>query len=388
MAGAAPIIHHKTTEFRQLFAATLLQLKNVLLSDGEVALLSASASGGLEALIANLTAAGDTVIVVAGGVFGERWALIAEALGRAVIRVEVEWGQAVDPELVERALAQHPQTAMVCVTFCETSTAVMHPVEELSAVVHKSEALLAVDAVSGLASAPYFMDGWRVDATVSGAQKGLMCPPGLALIALGERAVAALERGAAGQFYWSLAKYLDAYHSDALPAFPWTPSVTLIRQLHQALRLILDEGLEAVWQRHRLMGLATRAAVTALGLQLLAPQSACPAVTAVVCPEGLAAGQITKRMLQQWGINIAGGQGKLKNKIFRIGHLGYCDLSDVLMTVAALEYVLCELGQPVVPGSGVAAAQHALFSASQGREACLGTVSSSPRSLAKKDSAC
>jgi len=356
-AAAQPILHHRTEEFRAIFSEVSDKLRSVFLTKHPVLLMSASGTGGLEAAITNLTVAGDTVIVICGGVFGERWAKIAEAHKRTVHRINVEWGKAVEIEAIKAAIKAVPNAALVCATLSETSTGVVHPIKLISEVTRESSIPLAVDAVSGLAVGELRMDEWGVDVVISGSQKGLMIPPGVAFLALNDRAWKQVETKAAPSFYFSLLQARAKLTEEKLPDTPWTPSVSLICQLQVSLRLIEAEGMEAIWARHELLARATREAAKAMGLTLLAPTAPNPGVTAILSPEGLDSGKIVGKLRREWGISIVGGQGKLKGKIFRIGHMGYCDRTDVLMTIAALEIVLNDLGSSITLGSGVSAAQ-------------------------------
>jgi aspartate aminotransferase-like enzyme len=355
-AGGMPILHHRTPEFRAIFAEVSDKIKYVFQTSQPVLTLAAGGTGGMEAIIVNLSAPGDKVIVISGGVFGERWAKIAEALERKVIRINVEYGQAVKPDEVKKVIAEHSDAVLLCGTLSETSTGAQHPIQEIAAITSKSNTLFAVDAISGLGACVFKMDEWSVDAVVSGTQKGLMMPPGLALIALSERALAQSKLKKTSKFYWSFESALAKLTEEKLPDTPWTPNVSLVMQLQASLRLIHAEGIENIWKRHELLSLATREAMKALGLTLFA-ESPSVSVTSVHSPTGIDSGDIVKKMRAEWGISIVGGQGSMLGKIFRIGHLGYCDRTDILMTVAALECVLSQLGVPITMGNGVRAAQ-------------------------------
>jgi aspartate aminotransferase-like enzyme len=360
-AGGEPILHHRTPEFRAIFAEVSEKIKYVFQTKQPVLTLAAGGTGGMEAIIVNLSAPGEKIIVISGGVFGERWAKIAEAIDRKVIRISVEYGKAVKPEDVSKALAANPDAVLLCGTLSETSTGVEHPIEQIAAITKKTNALFAVDAISGLGACVFKMDEWGVDAVVSGTQKGLMMPPGLALIALSERALAASKAKKSPKFYWSFESALSKLTEEKLPDTPWTPNVSLVRQLQASLQLIHAEGIENIWKRHELLSHATREAMKALGLTLFA-ESPSVSVTSVHSPTGIDSGDIVKKMRSEWGISIVGGQGTMLGKIFRIGHLGYCDRTDVLMTVAALECVLSGLGVPSPMGEGVKAAQKVFLS--------------------------
>ncbi len=356
-AAAKPILHHRTSEFRAIFADVSEKIKYVFQTSHPILTLAASGTGGLEAVITNMTLIGDAVIVISGGVFGERWAKICEAHGRVVHRIVIEWGRVASAKDVADAIAAHPEASLICATLSETSTGVMHPIREISEVTRASNIPLAVDAVSGLGVCELKMDDWGVDVVVAGSQKGLMIPPGLAFIAMNERAWKQVEEKKAPSYYFSLTQAMAKLTEEKLPDTPWTPNVSLVCQLQESLRLIHAEGIENIIERHLLLAKATREAITAMGLKLFAEESPNPGVTSVHSPEGIDSGKIVKKLREEWGISIVGGQGKLTGKIFRIGHMGYCDRTDVLMTIAALECVLIEMGADVKRGMGVSKAQ-------------------------------
>ncbi len=361
--ASLPIIHHRTSEFRHILGEVCLNSKSIFLTEQPILLLGASGTGGMEACIANLSEPSEKILVISGGVFGERWAQIGEALGRTVIRIETPWGQAVNVESVKTSLDQHKDCVLVCGTLSETSTGVEHPIQELAAIVAKTSALFAVDVVSGLGAAIFKMDAWGVDAAVACSHKGLMVPPGIALIALSEKAQHAVKSKQGHTFYWSFDLALKSLRAEALPDTPWTPNISLIMQLNESLKLMLAEGIENIWERHRLLAEATRRGIQSMGLTLFAPQSPSQAVTAICCPEGIKSSQIVHKMIDEWGISLVGGQSKLKSQIFRIGHLGYCDRADILMTIAVLETVLLELHVSIQRGEGVKAVQDVFIQA-------------------------
>lgn len=370
-AGGQPILHHRSLEFRSQFAEVCENLKHVFLTNQPVLTLSAGGTGGMESCIVNFSDPGETLLVITGGVFGERWAKIAESLGRKVIRIDVPWGQPVDPQIVAIELLQNPQTVLVLGTLSETSTGVEHPISQIARLVACTDALFAVDAISGLAVCEFRMDEWEVDVAIAGTQKGLMSPPGLSLVALSDKALKTLKKKNGPKFYWSYDSALKSLMTDKYPDSPWTPNVSLILQLRQALTMILDEGLENVWIRHQLLAKATREGILAMGLQLFNSNSPSAAVTVIKRPEGVESSAITKHMLNDWGISIVNGQGKMKGEVFRIGHIGYCDRTDVLMTLAALEAVLWDLHYPVILGSGVSGAQNVFLTLKQREIQCL-----------------
>lgn len=350
-----PMIHHRSQQFRDIFEEVSTNLKSVFMTKQPVLILSTSGTGGMEACIVNLSDPGETIIVISGGVFGERWAKIGESLNRRVIKIDVPWGEPVDPDVVAQKLTENPEAVLVAGTLIETSTGVEHPIERIAKLTLSSNALFVVDVVSGLGATVFKMDEWGVDAAVSGSQKGLMCAPGLALIALSKKAQETMQKKQGSKFYFSFELALKGASET-----PFTPNISVILQLSKALELILEEGLENVWLRHQILATATRAAIKQLGLELYS-STLCPSVTAVYSPNGIKSQEITSKMLKEWGIFIVAGQGKIKNEIFRIGHLGYCNVTDILMTIAALEMVLKSLRVNITLGNGVKAAQEIIL---------------------------
>lgn len=355
--ASQPILHHRTLEFRNILKEVSQNLKKIFLTDQTVLIFSAGATGGMEACMTNLTDQGDTILVISGGVFGERWAKIAESLQRKVIRLEIIWGQAAKPHQIAQLLSEHPEISLVTGTLCETSTGVEHPIKEIAQVVNTSNALMIVDVVSGLGISEFRMDEWGIDAAVAGTQKGLMCPPGLSLIALSKKAKEKMKEKKGPKFFWSFEGALKSAETENLPNTPFTPNISLIMQLNEALKMILNEGLEEVWKRHQFLAAATRAGVVEMGLKLFVEDAPSPSVTTIYAPPGILGPDIVKKIREEWGISLVAGQGKLKNVIFRIGHIGFCDPKDILMTLAVLEIVLSQLGLSIEFGKGVRAAQ-------------------------------
>lgn len=363
--ASLPIIHHRTQPFRVAMKDTLEALKRVVGTSNSVALLAASGTGAMEACVANLFAPGDEVIVGVCGNFGQRWADICEAFGLKVHKLEAEWGEPVGVEALGEVIKAQPQAKGVFATFNETSTGVENDIEAFGKLVEETSAVLIVDGVSGVGALPFHMDKWGVDALAIGSQKGFLIPPGLAFVGLSNKARERLKAGKFPRFYFSLSKAIKKIEDDpALPDTPYTPAVSLVLQLREALRLIEEDGLENVWARGARLGEATRAAIKAMGLKLLAARNFSNVVTAVDCRDGkVNPSKVTKSMLADYGISIPGGQGKLKGKIFRIGHVGHVDEIDVLGTIGALEMVLREQGAGVNLGAGVAAAQESFLKA-------------------------
>lgn len=356
LAMAQPVIHHRTPEFEALFAEVRRGLQWLFQTRQEVLILAASGTGAMEGAVVNLCSPGEAVLVLKGGKFGERWAEICQAYGLTVIPLEVPYGKAVDPQEVAAALRKHPGLAAVFATHSETSTGVLNDLEAIAAIVRQTPALLVVDAITSLGVVDLPTDAWRLDVVVGASQKAIMLPPGLAFACLSERAWAAAGRARLPRYYFN---FLTERKSQAGHQTAWTPAVSLIAGLKAALDLLQAEGLPGIFARHERLARATRAAVAALGLSLFAERPS-PAATAVKVPQGLDGGAIVRTLRDKHGLSIAGGQGSMKGKIFRIATLGYADAYDVLTGIAALEFTLAELGYPVRLGDGLRAAQDVL----------------------------
>jgi len=351
-----PMINHRGEAFSELFAEVAEGLKQVFRTEQPVYVFPGAGSGGWEAALVNTLNPGDTVLSVSVGDFGERWYKVATKLGLRVERLRFEPGEAADPDRIAGRLAEDRKKKIkaVLIQHNETSTGVTNDVEAIARAVRPHGALLMVDSVSGLGALPLEMDRWGLDVVLTGAQKALMCPPGLSIVAFSERARAASERNTMPRFYWDL----KAVHSSNLKRqTPYTPAISLFYALQAALRLIQAETLEGAWARHRLMGAMCRAGVKAMGLQLLAKDEAraSNSVTAVVSP--VDPKQVRKVARERLGVQLAGGQADLADTIFRIGHLGFVVPGDVLQALAATEMALVLLGQDLQVGRAVAAAQ-------------------------------
>jgi aspartate aminotransferase-like enzyme len=353
-AMARPILHHRTPEFEALFGRVRAGLGEIIETRSEVIVLAASGTGALEAAVVNLCSPGDEVLVVRCGKFGERWADIARAFGLTVHTVDAPYGETVPPERVEAALAAHPRARALFVTQSETSTGVLEDVEAYAALTRKTATLCVVDTVSSLGVVPCPMDAWGIDVVVAGSQKGLMCPPGLAFVALNDRAWLAAEQARCPRFYWDLP---TERRWQAKNQGQFTPAVSLLAGLDVALGLLRAEGLAEVYRRHDRLARAARAGAEALGLALFARATPSPAVTAIVSPAGIDSEAVVRGYGADDNITIAGGQGEMKGKLFRLAHLGWVDESDLVVGLAALERVLLRLGVTVEMGAAVAAAQ-------------------------------
>jgi serine---pyruvate transaminase len=362
-AMAQPMLYHRAPAFVPVYARALARLKLVFQTSGEVLLFASSGSGAMESAVANLVRAGEPALVASCGKFGERWADLCDAYGAETIHWETDWGLKVDPAELDRRLAENAGVEVVFVTASETSTGVVNDVRELTDVAHRHGALIAVDAVSAMGAVPLPQDEWGVDVVVSGSQKALMSPPGLAFASPNE---AALERAASSpgrRHYFDWGPAVSGQRKQP-PDSPFTPAVGLVQALDVALGLIESEGLEAVYERHRLLGRATREAARALDLDLLGePDENANVVTAIRLPDAIDGAAVPKTMRDRFGVTIAGGQGRLEGRIARIAHCGYFGAFDVVVTVAAFEMTLRELGLEVELGAGVAAAQRVFLEA-------------------------
>jgi aspartate aminotransferase-like enzyme len=356
---ARQVSHHRTPEFRRTLAEVIDGLKYVFQTQNDVLILTSSGTGAMEAAVANLVPRGGKAIVLESGKFSERWSELCEAFGVQVVRHQVPWGQPFEARDVASLLEQHTDAAAVFTTLQETSTGVGHDIEAIGRVVGPSGALLVVDGISGVGAMPCRTDDWQIDVLVVGGQKALMAPPGLAFLAVSPAAWRQIESIQRPVYYFDLLAYRQVINK---PDTPFTPAIPLIAALAENLRLIREEGLENVWARAELLSRATRAGVEALGMSVFPARPAC-GMTAVCAPEGIPCDALLKRLHGRFGVKLAGGQGPVKGKIFRIAHLGIIDELDVLSTLAAIELVLLEMGRDVTLGAGVGAASRVMAEA-------------------------
>ena len=351
-----PVIHHRGPDYRELYARVLGRLREVFRTEQEVLLFGGSGSGAMESAVANLVSPGDPVLVVSAGYFGERWAAIAKAYGADLDHLRYSWGEIPSADDVAARLRER-EAVLVFFTHSETSTGVVLDPQRFAAVARDAGALSVVDAVSSLGAVPLETDAWGIDVVASGAQKALMTPPGLAMTSA---SVSAWDRscGAASpRFYWDWEKTRKG--QSTLDA-PVTPPVTLVAGLDVALRLLLDEGLDAAFDRHRRLGRACREGLKAMGLELSSPDDDSSAVvTAARAPEGIDSDELVLLLRDRHGVTLAPGQGVLKGKIFRIGHIGYYDVFDITTALAAVELALVELGAEIERGVAVTRALEA-----------------------------
>jgi serine---pyruvate transaminase len=356
-AMSRPIIHHRSSDFREIFGRCLDRLAEVYRTDGDVLVYTASGTGGMESAVSNLTRPGDRVVVVSAGHFGERWATLARNFGCDVDELRYEWGESPVAEDLAQRLRELGGAKVVFTTHSETSTGVVADVLGLAASAKEAGALVAVDAVSSLGAVPLETDAWGLDVVVSGSQKALMSAPGLATVSVSAAAWDAVEPDAPSRYYfdWTRARERQAAFD---PAF--TPAVSILVGLDVALGLLLAEGLEEAFERHARLGRACRAGIKAMGLDLFSPDDDRSAVvTAVIAPDGVDSSELVQTLRDRHGIVLAPGQGPLKGRIFRIGHIGYYDVFDITTALAGVELVLSELGAEIERGAAVTAALEA-----------------------------
>jgi serine---pyruvate transaminase len=358
-ALSLPMVHHRAPEFRQLLTGLLARLREVFRTESDVLLYAGSGTACMDGAVANLCSPGDRVLVVSAGNFGERWTAIASAYGCDVQTLAYQWGEVPSADDVAGKLDELGGAHAVFLTHSETSTGVVADLEEHAARIRPSGALVVVDAISSLGAVPLETDAWGIDVVVAGSQKALMCPPGLGLVSPSARAYEASARATSPRFFldWQRTREL---HSEEPAATPFTPAIPVIRGLAVAVELLLAEGLETAFERHRKLGRAARAGAKAMGLELFSPDDDSAAVvTAVRMPDGIDAGLVIRTLSERFGITMEGGRKALRGKIVRIGHIGYVDVFDVTTSLAALELALAEHGAEVERGASVPAALEA-----------------------------
>jgi len=354
-ALAEPVIHHRGRDFREIYARCLARLREVCRTEHDVLLFTSSGTGAFESAVANLTSPGDRQVVLSAGNFGERWAAMVRAYGADLVHERLAWGETPEPDDLRRAL--DGDVKVVYLVHSETSTGVVADVQALAATAKEAGALVVVDAVSSLGAVPLETDAWGIDVLVSGSQKALMCPPGLAFCSVSPAALAAASRASSPRYVldWERTRKAQA-KLDA----PFTPAVSLVRALDVALGLLLEEGLEAAFDRHVHLGRACREGAKAMGLELFSPDDDRSAVvTAIRTPDGVDSSEIVSTLRDRFGITIATGQAELKERIFRIGHIGYFDVFDITTALAAVELALAEAGAEIERGVGVTRALEA-----------------------------
>jgi serine---pyruvate transaminase len=358
-AMSGPVIHHRTPEFRAALARLLGRLQHVYRTSDEVLVFTSSGTGAMDAAVANTCSPGDRVLVVSAGNFGERWVSLANTYGCDVMHLRYAWGETPSADDVASALADAGGARAVFLTHSETSTGVVVDLREIAARIADSGALTVVDAISSLGAIPLETDAWGLDVVVCGSQKALMAPPGLATTSVSAAALLAAAESRTPRFYFDWARTLESQREEP-PLNPFTPAIPLVLGLDAALALLLEEGLDVVFDRHVRLGRACRAGVRAMGADLFSPdEDRSAVVTAIRMPPETDAADVIQTIGRRFGITLEGGRGELLGKIVRIGHIGYMDVFDVTTALAALELVLAELGADIERGVAVTAALEA-----------------------------
>jgi aspartate aminotransferase-like enzyme len=355
---AKQVTFHRTAEFRAVLKEVVEDLQYVYQTKHSVLVLTGSGTAGMEAAIINTVAPGEKALLLLCGRWGERWRNICKAHGIEFAAVEVPYGQSVQPDQLEAALKQHPDAKAVFCTFCETSTGARSDVREFGRIVAKTPALFVVDSISGLATMECRTDDWGIDLNVTGSQKALMLPPGLAYVSVSPKAWSRIEQAKLPRsFYLDLKRY-KAKIDEGFDT-PFTPANTLVKAQRVSLKWMRAEGIENTWARHARMAAAARAGARGIGLDVFAKQPA-DGLTVISVPAGVDGTAVLGRMEKKYGVKMANGQDTLKGKVWRLAHMGYTDPFDVLAGLSALELALLDAGHKVEPGAGVAAAQRAL----------------------------
>jgi len=365
-ASARPLINHRGPEFASLLAGLTRALQDFLRTQNDVLLLTSSGTGGLEAAVANTLARGDRVLVFSNGAFGERFHQIARAYGVEARRVDVTWGRAVEPDLVRDELAKEKgkeAAKAVLVTHNETSTGVLNPLREIAEVVRDSGRLFIVDSISGAGAVETEVDEWGIDVLVSASQKSWGAPPGVAIVTMSQRAWKAYDRSDLPKSYFDLQQAKAALEKAQTPA---TPAIGVFIALQESLRLMSEEGVEAICQRHRDLAFATRRGLQAVNLPLFADEAhASPTVTSFRSPTRVDSRNLIRVLRESYDTVVAGGPGRLEGQIVRVGHMGFVTLQDIVAFFSALELTLRDLHQPVEPGQAIAACLRAYDEATQ-----------------------
>lgn len=340
LTQAQPITHHRLPEFSQILREIRTNLKYLFQTQEEVYFFASSGTGAMEAALVNLFSPEDTVIVVEGGKFGERWRELAETYNLKTITIKLEWGKAVKPEQIEEALKKHPSAKGILLQACETSTGVKHPIEEIARITRERECVLVVDAITGLGVFPLPMDAWGIDVLITGSQKALSLPPGLSFIALSPKAKELAKSSKLPKYYFNLAKEEKAYNKDTTA---FTPAVSLLIALKEVLERIKNLGLDYLYSYFKVVSSAACAGVLALGLEIF-PETPAESLTVIKAPSTLNTAEFIKFLRDKWGIIFAGGQDALKGKIIRITHMGDQTPFDLFLAFSALEMGLNHFG--------------------------------------------
>ncbi len=354
LAHARPLMHHRSPEFSKIFMEVTEKLKEFMQTKNDVYILTSSGSGSMEAAVTNSFSVGDKVLVVNIGNFGERFKKICSNFRLDVVSIDYEWGETADPEDVKKALDEDSEIKGVLVQLSETSTGAINDIEAIGNIVKNYEAILVVDAISGIGASELKTDEWNLDIVCGGSQKAISAPTGIAFISISEKAWKLIERSNMSKFYFDL-KTARNYFKKTPPQTPWTPGISIIVALNKALDIFLSEGREKAFERHKVLAMAAQRACEKLGLKLLVnnENSRGFSVTSVKVPEGVDGKELLKIMRVKYGVTLAGGQGKLAGKIFRIGHIGYFGIFDIIIAISALEFALKEQGYGFELGVGV-----------------------------------
>lgn len=356
-ATAQPMIHHRAPDFRATLERVLERLGEVFLTENDIVLLTSAGTGAMESAFQNLCSPGDRVLVVSHGYFGERFAAMAEAFGCDLLHLRYPWGESPQADEVAEKLEEAGDVKVVFLTHSDTSTGVVSDVRSIAERINGSDALIVVDAISSLAAVPLETDAWGLDVVITSSHKALMSPPGLAFVSVSEAAVDAGRAAKLPRFYFDWQRALAAQEKGENP---FSPAISLFLGVDVALGMILAEGLGAAFERHVRLGRAARAGVKAMGLELFSPdEDRSAVVTAIRMPDEIDGGSIVLSMRERSGVTIIGGQGELKGKIVRIGHIGYIDVFDVTTALSALELALVEAGADIERSLAVPAALEA-----------------------------
>ena len=358
LAMASPIIHHRSPEFSQILAEVKEGLKYVFQTNNDVLLFVSTGTGAMEGAVANVLSPGEKALVVRGGKFGERWAEICKAYGIETINLDIEWGRCVKVEKILEYLIKYNDIKAVFIQAHETSTGVKFPLKKIGEALKDRDVVLVVDAISALGAIELLVDDWHLDIVVGASQKALMLPPGLSFVSISEKGWKWIERSKLPKYYFDFKKEADALKRNQ-PAY--TSAVSLVIGLLENLRYIKKRGLKNIIEHHRRLSEATKSAIKAMGLNLFTKEGLSEAITVVEVPPGIDGKEVVRLLKEEYGIMIAGGQGRLKGKIFRISHMGYVDENDIIVVISALEAVLNKLGYHVKKGVGIKAAQDILF---------------------------
>ncbi|MDR1417684.1 MAG: alanine--glyoxylate aminotransferase family protein [Endomicrobium sp.] len=351
---ALPIIHHRTDEFSAIYKDISEDLKYIFQTKNNIYTVACSGTGVMEMAVVNLLSPNDEILVASCGNFGDRWIKISQAYGVKIVSISVEWGKTVDPLQVQKALKENTNIKAVFTTLVETSTGVVNDIKSIGKIVSATNAIFAVDAISGLVGQEFKTDLWKADVVICTSQKGFMLAPGLAFITLSDKAWKLVESSKIPKFYFDIKKYKNLTN-----ATPFTPPVTLIVSLQEAIKLIKEKRIENIWNDCRVLAKAARAGMQALGLKLFA-EVPCDVLTSAIVPENIGE-KIVKTLRKKYGVSIAGGHGDWKDKIVRFSHMGYICKADLLVGFSCLEMVLSELGLSIEKGKSVAAVEEELL---------------------------